>query len=104
RGRIARADLAVELDERLLDARAAVLLEGRVDVLVLRVLVDVREEGTNVVVARIADGAHQGGDRDLALAVDLDGEHVPARGLVLEPRAAVGDRLVRVEQAAGGAI
>ena len=104
RGRIARADLAVQLDERLLDSRAAVLLERRGDVLVLRVLVDVREEGADVVVARIADGAHERGDRDLALAVDLDREHVLAGRLDLEPGAAVGDQLGGVEQAAGGAV
>ena len=104
RGRIARADLAVQLDERLLDGRAAVLLERRGDVLVLRVQVDVREEGANVVVARVADGAHERGDRDLALAIDLDGEHVLARRLDLEPGAAVGDQLGRVEQTAGRAV
>ena len=102
--RIARTDLAVQLDERLLDARAAVLFEGRGDVLVLRVLVDIREEGADVVVARVADGAHQRGHGDLALAIDLDGEHVLARRLDLEPCAAVGDQLGGVEQATGGAV
>ena len=104
RWRIARTDLAVQLDERLLDAGAAVLLERRRDVLVLGIVVDVREEGANVVVAGVADGAHQRGDRHLALAVDLDCEDVLARRLDLEPRAAVGDQLGREEQPAGGAV
>ena len=101
RRRIARTDLAVQLDERLLDARAAVLLERRVDVLVLGVVVDVGEEGADVVVARVADRAHERRDRHLALAVDLDREDVLARGLDLEPCAPVGDELGSEEQASG---
>ena len=99
--RIARADLPVQLDERFLDAGGVVLLERRVDVLVLGIEVDIGEERANVVVARVADRAHQRGDRHLALTVNLDCEDVLAGGLDLEPGTAVGDELGREEEATG---
>ena len=101
RGRVAGADLAVELDQRLLDGGGGVLLQGGRDIGVLGVVVDVGEEGADVVVAGVAEGPHQGGHRHLALAVDLDREHVLARGLDLQPGAPVGDELGREEHPAG---
>ncbi len=101
RGRIAGPDLAVELDQRLLDRAGGVLLQGRLDVGVLGVVVGVGEEGADVVVARVAERPHQGGHRHLPLAVDLDCQHVLARGLDLEPGTPVGDELGGVQHPAG---
>ena len=104
RGRIAGPDLAVELDQRLLDRAGGVLLQGRLDVGVLGVAVGVGEEGADVVVAGVAEGPHQGGHRDLALAIDLDRQHVLVGGLDLQPGTPVGDELGREQHPAGHAV
>ena len=101
RGRVAGADLAVELDQRLLDRAGGVLFQGRLDVGVLGIVVGVGEEGPDVVVAGVAEGPHQGGHRDLALAVDLDRQHVLVGGLDLEPGPPVGDQLGGEQHPAG---
>ena len=100
RGRVTGADLAVQLDQRLLDGGGGVLVQGGVDVAVLGVVVDVGEELADGVVGGVAEGAHQGGDGHLALAVDLDGEDVLRRRLDLQPGPPVGDQLGGVEHAA----
>ena len=99
RGRIARAQLLVDLDEGFLLRVGDVLVERVRDVRVLGIRVDRREQRADLVVVLVADGAQQRGRRDLALAVDLDPELVLVVGLELEPRAAVRDHL-GAEQAA----
>src|SRR3954453_4424423 len=91
--RIARAELLVDLDEGLGLGVGQVLVEGRGDVRVLDVDVDVGEQAGDLVVLLVADGPEQGRRRDLALAIDLDPELVLVVGLELEPGAAVRDDL-----------
>ena len=92
-GRIAGAQLLVDLDQRLVGRLGEVLVEGVGDERVLGVDVDRAEQARDLVVRVIADGAEQGRGGDLALAVDLDPQLVLVVGLELEPRAAVGDHL-----------
>ena len=101
---IARPDALVELDQGVVGRHRGVLLEGRVDVLVLGVVVDVAEElgegdalGVAVVVLALQLGKlerlQEHRHRHLPLAVDLDREQVLGGGLDLEPGAPVGDQL-----------
>ena len=100
-GRIARAQLLVDLDEGLALGLGQVLVERARDERVLRVRVDRAEQRADLVVLLVADRAEQGGRRDLALAIDLDPQLVLVVGLELEPGAAVRDDL-RAEQHAAG--
>ena len=98
--RIARAQLLVDLDQRLGLGVGRVLVEGRRDVRVLGVVVDRPEERRDLLVALVADGPQERGGRDLALAVHLDGQEVsPGGRLELEPGAAVRDHLGGVQVA-----
>ena len=99
-GRIARAQLLVDLDECLGLGVGEVLVERVRDVRVLGVDVDRSEDGRDLVVLLIADGAQQGRGRDLALAIDLDPQLVLVVGLELEPRTPVRDDLGREEHPA----
>ena len=103
RGRIAGAQLLVDLDQRLAASVGAVLLERRGDV--RRVAgVDAREERDHLVVRLPAHGTQQLGRLELALAVDLDVQLAARGGLELEPRTAVGDDLGVEQVAAGGRV
>ena len=104
RGRVARAQLLVDLDEGLVLGRGRILLEGLRHERVLRVVVDRREGGRHLRVIGEAHRAQECGDRDLALAVDLDAEKVLVRRLELEPGAAVRDHLGGEQHPAGGRI
>ena len=90
RGRLARTELAVDLQHGLLIGLAGVLLQRGHDAVVLA-------EQVNPVIglaSRLlgdADGADQAGDGQLAVLVDADIEHLVGVGLILQPRAAVGD-------------
>src|SRR3954454_9270463 len=97
RGRIARAQLLVDLDERLVGRLREVLVEGVGGVRVLGVDVDGREQAGDLVVGVVPDRAKQRRGRDLALAVHLDVQLVGLRGLELQPGAAVRDHLGREE-------
>ena len=92
-GRVARAQLLVDLDEGLVDGLRQVLLEGRRDVLVVHARVDGAEERGDLVVRLVADGAEERRRRDLPLPVHLDREQVLVARLELEPCPAVGDDL-----------
>ena len=76
------------------------LLEGLADEVDLAG-VDALEEIDDLIVGLVADGAQELGGLQLALAVDLDVEHVLGRGLELEPGTTVGDDLGAEELAAG---
>ena len=101
---IAGAELAVDLEQGLLACAAGVALESGEDALViiehgLELLVgggaDYRvgaaEPGIGLVGAVDADGLEQPGDRQLAVFVYADIEHVVEVGLILEPRAVIRD-------------
>ena len=100
-GRIARAQLLVDLDEGLGLGPGQVLVEGPADVLVVEVDVDAGEQRRDLLVLLVADRAEQGRRRDLALAIDLDPQLVLVVGLELEPRAAVRDDLGAEQHPAG---
>src|SRR5439155_1435628 len=104
RRRVTGADLLVHLDQGVVDVSRGVLVQRRLDELVLCVAVDIREQLLDLVVPAVAEGPDQGGDRDLPLAVDLDRQDVLARGLDLQPGTPIGDQLRRIEHAAGGAV
>ena len=87
RGGLAGAQLAVNLQQRLLIALAGVLLQGGQDGGV------VAEEGENLRVGLHADGADQAGDGQLAVFVDAHPEQLVGVGLVLQPGAPLGDDL-----------
>ncbi len=103
-GRVARAELLVDLDQGLLLGLGQILVQRGGDVLMLGVCVDGREQGADLVVALVADGAQQRGRGDLALAIHLDRQEVLVARLELEPGAAVGNHLGRVERAAAGRV
>src|SRR6478735_12339886 len=94
-GRIARAQLLVDLDQRLVGRLGEILVEGVRDERVLGVDVDRTEQARDLVVRLVADRAEQGRRRDLALAIDLDPQLVLVVGLELEPGATVRDDLGR---------
>ncbi len=100
RGRIARSQFLVDLDEGLGLRVGQVLVERVGDVRMLDVDIDRGEQPGDLVVLLVADGSKQGGRGDLALAVHLDPELVLVVGLELEPRAAVRDDLGREEHPA----
>ncbi len=102
-GRVAGAQLLVDLDERLYARRGGVLLEGLADEADLTGI-DRLEEGRDLLVGLIANGTEQLGRFQLALAVDLDEQHVLGRRLELQPRSTVGDDLGAEELAAGGGV
>src|ERR1019366_1224346 len=85
-GGLARAELAVDVEKRVVLAGGVVLLQGRAHRLVLaEALQDLR------VVP--AERLEQHGDALLALAVDADADAVPLVDLELEPRPAGRDHL-----------
>ena len=98
--RVARAQLLVDLDQGVLLGLRQVLVQRRGDVLVLRVAVDGREDGADLVVVLVADGSQERRRGDLALAVDLDRQEVLVARLELEPGAAIRDHLGREERPA----
>ena len=102
--RVARAELLVDLDEGLGLGVGEVLVERVGDVRVLGIDVDRSEDGRDLVVLLIADGAQQGRRRDLALAIDLDPQLVLVVGLELEPGAPVRDDLGREQHPARGRV
>ena len=104
RGRIAGAQLLVDLDQRLVGRLGEVLVERVRDVRVLGVDVDRAEQPGDLVVGRVAHGTQQGRRRDLALAVDLDPQLVLVVRLELEPGTAVRDDLGREQHPAGRGI
>ena len=75
-GRIARAQLLVDLDERLGLGVGGVLVQRGGDVRVLGIVVEAREHAGDLFVALVAHRAQERGRRDLALAVDLHREQV----------------------------
>src|SRR5687768_11531976 len=92
RGRVAWSQLLVDLDQGLVLILGRVLLQGQLDVGMLGVVIGRREDLLDL--GRVeADGTQQRGDRDLALAVDLDAEQVLVGRLELEPGTAVRDHL-----------
>ncbi len=104
RRRVAGPDAAVQLEQSVLGLGRGVLVERRLQVVVLGVGVDVAEQlgqgallGFAVVLRALhlgqLEGLEQHGDWDLALAVDLDREQVLGGGLDLEPGAAVRNEL-----------
>ena len=120
RRRVAGAQLAVHLQQRpglaavLAVERRGLLGQGRLQVRVQRVAVRAGQHRADAFVAaqqRLVrdlgvgiDRPQQRRDRNLALAVDLDGQQVAVAGLELQPGAAVGDQLRRAEFAAGGGV
>ena len=93
RRRFARAQLAVDVDERFVDARGVVLLERVAHRLVrLAVLVGDEREELFVGLAE-AERLEQHRDRLLALAVDAHVHDVALVDLELEPRTAARDHL-----------
>ena len=100
RGRVARAELLVDLDQGLGLGVGEVLVERARDERVVGVGVDRAEQRGDLVVLLVADRAQQGRRRDLALAVDLDPQLVLVVRLELEPRTAVRDDLGAEQHAA----
>ena len=92
-GRIARAQLLVDLDQRLGRRPGDVLVQGVADVGVLGIHVDGAEQAGDLIVGLVADCAQQGRRRDLALAIHLDPQLILVVGLELEPGTAVRDDL-----------
>ena len=85
RGRLTGTQLAVDLQQSLLIGLAGILLQRHHDSLVIaEMLQDLR-------VGLETQGADQAGDGQLAVLVDTDPEHLAGIGLILQPRAAVGD-------------
>ena len=103
-GRIARAQLLVDLDEGLGLGAGEVLLERLRDERVLGIGVDRAVQRADLVVVLVAHRAEQGRRCDLALAVDLDPQLVLVVRLELEPGAAVRDDLRREQHPARGGI
>ena len=85
RGGLAGAQLAVDLQQRLLVGLAGVLLQRGHDAAVIA------ETLQDLAVGLEAQRTDQAGDGQLAVLVDADPEHLAGVGLVLQPRAAVGD-------------
>ena len=85
RGGLAGAQLAVDLQQRFLIGLAGVLLQRGHDAAVIA------EALQDLAVGLETQRADQAGDGQLAVLVDTDPEHLAGVGLVLQPRAAVGD-------------
>ena len=93
RRRLARAQLAVDVDERLVDARGVVLVE-RVAHRLVRTALLVGDEREELLFGLAeAERLEQHRDRLLALAVDADVDDVALVDLELEPRTAARDHL-----------
>ena len=88
RGRLARTQATVQLDEGFLTRGRRILLERALDHLAIAEQVDDLVAGLGN-----AERAKKKRRRLLALAVDADGKHVALVGLELEPCAARGDDL-----------
>ncbi len=84
--RLARAQLAVDVEQRVVLALGVVLLQGEAHRLELAELLEDLGLGP-------AEGLEENGDRLLALAVDADADHVALVDLELEPGAAARDDL-----------
>ncbi|CDC29576.1 uncharacterized protein BN792_01787 [Faecalibacterium sp. CAG:82] len=84
RGRLAGAQLAVNFQQALFLVLGGVLFQGSQDALV------VTEEVQDVLIGGQAQCTAQHGDRQLAVLINTDIEHVGSVGLVLQPGAAVG--------------
>ena len=84
-GRLAGAQLAVNLLQRLIDRLDRILLDGGAEQLVLP------EEGYHLLIGRHAERTDEGRDGKLSVLVDPRPEHAVGIGLILEPCAAVGD-------------
>ena len=97
-GRVAGAQLLVDLDEGLHARARGVPLERLADVADLAV-VHLGEEGQHLVVGLVANGAQELGGLELALAVDLHVELVAGGRLELQPGTAIGDDLGAVQAA-----
>src|SRR3954469_11928184 len=94
---LTRAELPVDVLERLLLGEDVVLLERRLDRGVARELLE-------DLLARQAEGLEEHGDRLLALAVDADADLVALVDLELEPGAAARDDLRAVDVAVAGLV
>src|SRR5580698_2429893 len=88
--RLARAQLAVDVEERVVLAGRVVLLQGGAHRLVLAEAL----EDAGVIPAK---GLQQHGDRLLALAVDADADGVALVDLELKPRTPARDHLAGVD-------
>ena len=99
RGRLARAEALVQLDQGLLAVGGDVLGQG-----VLQHLGLTQELDDLLVGLGDAEGAQEQGRGLLALAVDAQGEHVALVGLELEPCAACGDDLGVVDHLVAGLV
>ena len=95
--RLARAQLAVDVEQRVVLAGGVVLLQGLAHRLELAELLEDLRLGP-------AERLEQHGDRLLALAVDADADHVALVDLELEPGAARGDDLRGVDVLVGGLV
>ena len=84
RGRLARAQLAVNFQQAFVLVLGGILLQGGEDALV------VAEEVQDVLVGGKAQCTAQHGDGQLAVLINADIEHVGSIGLVLQPCTAVG--------------
>ena len=109
RRRVAGAQPAVELEQRFCLVRRRLAEDRRVDVLVVRVRVDVRVLREDALVRAelrlrhalfLIDRPEQRRHRDLPLAVHLDGQHVLVAGLELQPGASIRDQLAVAQLAA----
>ena len=81
RGRLAGAQLAVDLQQALFLILGGILLQGGQDALILAEVVQ------DILIRGQAQGTAQHGDRQLAILVDADIEHVGSIGLILQPGA-----------------
>ena len=106
RRRLARTQLVVDLDQRLIAAGLVAVLalvvdggrvagDGRGNALVIA------EQADDLLVRLDAHGAQQHRHRQLAGAVDAGEHDAVGVGLVLDPRAAVGDHLGGIQRHAG---
>ena len=95
--RLARAQLAVDVEQRVVLAGGVVLLQGVPDRLVVAELLE------DLVVGP-AERLEEHGDRLLALAVDADADHVALVDLELEPGTTARDDLGREDVLVGGLV
>ena len=98
-GRLAGAQLAVQVEQRLVLVGDRVPLQGVPDRLGA-----VEQRQDLLVGLGDAEGAQEGGDVLAALAIDPDADGVPLVGVELEPGAPAGDDLGRVDVAVGGLV
>ena len=93
RRRFARAELAVDLDERFFGGRRMIFFESQANRLIRTALVVGEQIQEFIVALTKAERPQQDRDRLLALAVDADMHDVFFVDLKLEPRAATRDHL-----------